>query len=80
MRRCVARRRKKLRQSPQGRPKGTAEVHPSRVLQFRRRLAGTEERKNQPIALRQCALPFAANVFGAHAIGREHEDDRFRLI
>ena len=42
------------------------------MLQFRRRLAGTEERKNQAIALRQCALPFAANVFGAHAIGREH--------
>jgi len=42
--------------------------------------AGTEERENQPITLRQGPLPFAPNVFGPHAVGREHKDDRLRLI
>src|SRR5439155_18102470 len=43
LRRWVAGSRKKLCQSPQAWSKSTAEVYPSRVLQFRRQLAGTEE-------------------------------------
>ena len=80
VRNCLAWLRKKLCQLPQGWSKGTAEIDRSRVLQFLRQLAGTEEHKNHAISLRQRALPFSANVFRAHAVGGDHKDDRLRLI